>query len=203
MLNKFVFVFPYMIMAAGLYWLKSAWLAFLAYHAFILFVLWKEGKKGDLRLLVNGWSWKVGLGALVFGLVGGVLVLTLAPFAGIHAESLSGPLSSLGLVGVWWLLFVCYHFLVNPWFEELYWRKIKGSKTNKISFGDVAFAGYHVLVLNLFLNKYWTILGFVILIIAAWFWRFLARRYKGFLMPVISHMAADASIMWAVYVLSQ
>ena len=59
-----------------------------------------------------------------------------------------------------------------------------------------------MLVLFLFLEWYWVLLAFVILITTAWLWRQLARKYNGLLIPMLSHMAGDASIMIIVYLLA-
>jgi hypothetical protein len=41
-----------------------------------------------------------------------------------------------------------------------------------------------------------------ILVLAGWFWRQLARVDEGLLAPVLGHMAADFTILMAVYRMS-
>ena len=66
---------------------------------------------------------------------------------------------------------------------------------------DAVFAGYHIPVLVLFVTPAWTILSFIILASIAWVWRVTVVRYGGLVMPVFTHAVADASIMWAVWVI--
>lgn len=191
---------PYCAMVVGLHLLGSAWVSFLIYHGLVLVAVWRSP---DLRRdLLRGWHNVVGWGAVGFGLGGGVLIFMLAPYAGINADLINPALAKLGLGGTGWLLFVIYHTLVNPWFEEILWRGKLGSDSLKPVWHDVLFAGYHVLVLMLFLEWLWILLAFFILVAAGWLWRQLRRRHKGLLLPVISHLAADGSIMFVVYVLS-
>jgi membrane protease YdiL (CAAX protease family) len=191
-----LWIYPYISMIIGLYIFKSAWLAFILYHLFILFSIREEK---SFKILIKGWDNKIGFGAIIFGLLGGIVLYLLAPYAEINSEVLQPALKDLGLYGIWWLLFVIYHFLVNPWFEEIFWRKKLGNNSTKLVTNDFLFAGYHVLVLALLLEWLWILVAFIILVIAAWLWRQLATRYKGLLLPVLSHMAADASIMLIVY----
>ena len=39
----------------------------------------------------------------------------------------------------------------------------------------------------------------VVLVLAGWFWRQLARADEGLLAPALGHMAADFTILMAVY----
>lgn len=194
-----IWLAPYISMIIGLYAFNSAWLAFILYHLSIIFFVRKE----KLSPLIKGWDWKIGIGAIVFGLLGGIILYLLAPSAGVDSFMLSPILDRLGLQGFWWLLFVIYHFTVNPWFEEIFWRQKLGKSSKRLVKNDFFFAGYHVLVLALFLQWMWILLAFVILLTAAWLWRQLARRYEGLILPVLSHMAADASIMIVVYLLAR
>ena len=43
----------------------------------------------------------------------------------------------------------------------------------------------------------------IVLVSAGWFWRQLARMDGGLLAPVLGHMAADLTILLAVYQLSR
>lgn len=192
---------PYLAMIIGLYIFHSGWLAFIIYHILILVFMYYTKTLNQWKNLFKGWNTKIAVLAIIFGLAGGFILYLLAPFAGIK-ETIKPILSILGLSGLPWLLFVIYHLSVNSWFEESYWRGTFGSKKKRIVSTDLIFAGYHMLVLALFLEWYWLILSFVILTIAAWFWRQLANKYKGLILPTLSHIAADASIMIVAYLLS-
>ena len=195
-----LFLIPYLAMIVGLHLLGSAWVSFLIYHGLVLLVVWGDGELR--RDLVRGWQAKVGMAAIGFGIAGGVMMFMLAPYAGIDAVLINPVLAKLGLAGAGWLLFVIYHTFVNPWFEEILWRGKLGRDSRRPVVEDALFAGYHVLVLVLFLDVVWIALAFVVLTIAGWIWRQLRRQYGGLLLPVLSHLAADGSIMAVVYWLS-
>ena len=158
--NTMLFLLPYLAMIIGLYGYESAWIAFLLYHAFIVFMMSRKGDSKYWKQLLTGWEWKSGLVLILFGLGGGVLLYILAPYAHVNSVMITPVLERLGLQGFPWLLFVLYHFLVNPWFEEVFWRGKLGSKNKGLVWNDVFFAGYHMLVLVLFLAWYWMILAF-------------------------------------------
>ncbi|MCD4760169.1 hypothetical protein K8R33_04755 [archaeon] len=199
--NKLGLLVPYVAMILGLYIFHSGWLAFIIYHVLILIVMYFTKTLNQWKNLFKGWNTKIAILATIFGLVGGIILYLLAPMAGIR-ETITTNLSLIGLSGIPWLLFIIYHLAINSWFEESYWRGTFGSKKKGLVFTDVIFAGYHMLVLALFLKWHWIALSFVILTIAAWFWRQLVTKYEGLLLPTISHIAADASIMIVVYLLS-
>ena len=68
---------------------------------------------------------------------------------------------------------------------------------------DLAFAGYHILVLAWFIKLPWLIIAFVVLTIAAYIWRYMAFKLKGLAIPLLSHIIADISIIAVIYVLIQ
>jgi len=200
-LQRCLFLIPYVAMIVGLHLLGSAWVSFLIYHGLVVLTIWRDAELR--RDLVRGWCTKIGVAAIGFGIAGGAMMLLLAPYAGIDAALINPGLAKLGLAGAGWLLFVIYHTFVNPWFEEILWRGKLGCDSKRPVADDFLFAGYHVLVLMLFLDWIWIALAFVVLTIAGWFWRQLRRRFGGLLLPVLSHLAADGSIMIVVYMLSQ
>ena len=200
---QLVYLIPYLAMVVGLYVLHSAWIPFAIYHGLIVVSLVTTGRGISCHELTRGWDWRQGLGAVVFGIGGGIVLFLLAPLAGIDHKLLTPALAKLGLEGNSWLLFVFYHALINPWFEEAFWRGQLGSESRRVIGADVVFAAYHLLVLALFLDPVWLVLSFVLLTFAGWLWRQMARRQRGLLMPVVSHLCADASIMTAVFVLNR
>lgn len=197
---SFALLVPYIAMILGLYIFHNAWIAFVIYHILIFGVMVSTKNLSYWKNLVKGKNTLVVFLAILFGIGGGVLIYILNPL--IRLENyVPLTLASIGLSGVSWLVFVFYHGFVNSWFEEAYWRGYLGSKKKGVIWNDIIFAGYHMLVLILFLTWYWVLLSFIILILAAWLWRQLARKYKGLLIPMLSHMAADISIMFVVYLL--
>jgi len=190
-------------MLLGLHLWHSAWLSFLLYHGAILVVLARKNPHQHARRLVQGWDNRIGGGAIVFGLAGGVLLKVLAPRAGIDGAMIRPILGTLGLHGIGWPLFLAYHTVANPWFEEVFWRGRLADDSRRPVLNDFLFAGYHVLVLMLFLDWPWIVLAFGILSVAGWLWRQMRRENGGLLTPVISHLAADGSIMVVVYLLAR
>lgn len=193
----------YVSMILGLYVFHNAWIAFGFYHGLILAAMLSNKDRLFWRELFAGWNWLVGGGAILFGLGGGLVLYLLAPFADVDSAMIGPVLTRLGLQGVSWTFFVFYHSLVNPWFEEVFWRGRLGSHSQGIVANDFVFAGYHALVLVLFLDWKWIALALVILTTAGWLWRQIRLRNNGLLLPVISHMSADASIMVVAYWLNQ
>jgi len=142
-----------------------------------------------------------GSGLILFGLGAGGLLYLLGPHAGLNETFVAPILNKLGLGQRSFQFFALYHALINPWLEEAFWRGHLGSNSRKIVAGDVFFAGYHLLVIILFLSWAWCAVAFGVLILAAWFWRQIATRNKGLLVPSISHLVADGSLMLAVLAL--
>ena len=191
--DRVLWAIPYLAMIVGLHLLQSAWVSFAIYHGLVALAV---ARRPDLiGELVRGWHAGVGTGAIVFGLAGGVMLLLLAPAAGVDGGLIRPVLERLGLSGLGWTLFVIYHTLANPWFEEVLWRGRLGSDARTPTLGDALFAGYHLLVLMLFLSGAWLVLAFGVLVAAGWLWRQLRRQHGGLLLPVVSHLAADGSIM--------
>jgi len=193
---------PYLAVVLGLHVFRSAWVAFLIYHGLVLLFLPCKNNKALWKELLQGWDCKIGPGAIFFGVGGGLVLHLLAPTAGINQDMIVPVLQRLGLKGTWWLLFLCYHSLINPWLEEILWRGKLGSLSKRPVLNDLLFAGYHLLVLVLFLDWIWLLIALMLLTLAGWLWRQMRRQQDGLLLPVVSHMAADASIMFVVYFIS-
>jgi hypothetical protein len=107
--------------------------------------------------------------------------------------------AALGLSGLTWPFFIAYFALVNPWLEEPYWRALFTSPSPYPALIDFLFAGYHLIILVLFVSPPWMFLAFIILTLASWFWRQVSR-YTGSLLPAaLSHLLADFSILMVLY----
>ena len=195
---------PYLAVLIGMYTsINNAWAAILLYHLGIIAVLvlaryWKLG-----RLLKTTEDILVLAGVVLGSAAAGFLIYWLWAIIKLAELILTDELSALGLVNAPWFLFIIYYFTVNPLLEEMFWRGYLGSPKVLPTWNDIWFAGYHVLVLFAFAAWPWVILSFMALVITAWFWRQLARRYQGLLLPIASHAAADASIIGAVYFLTR
>lgn len=192
---------PYVTIGIGLFGIQSAWIALLSYHIGIALILTLDRRWSLAQTLIKGWHTPLIIFGVVFGVTSGSLIYVLWPLLA-RTLNLRLTLSTLGLQGLAWSAFAVYYFAINPWFEELYWRGYLGSETRSLHRMDMWFAGYHLLVLGSRVSWLWLALSFIALIVAAWLWRQLARICGGLLVPAVSHTAADASIMLALYTLS-
>lgn len=193
---------PYVAMLVGLYLLSNAWISILLYHAGALAIL----------SFTKGWRWPPAAGehldrrVVLMVVLGsatiGPLLYSLWSTVKLTDIILEQELAHLGLSGAAWPLFVVYYFTVNPVVEELFWRGYLGDPRIGPTPSDLWFAGYHLLVLALFVEVPWVAASFIGLIGGGWLWRQLARCCGGLVLPVLSHAVADASLIWAVYILA-
>ncbi len=193
---------PYIAVTLGLYVLRSAWAAILLFHIGMIIVMplakrWQLGEQLRTRR-----AFLVLVVVAVTSALGGLFIFWLWPTIKLGQLLLGAELANLGLSQTPWLLFIFYYFTVNPFLEEMFWRGYLGHKTKALAWTDVWYAGYHLLVLVHFVQLPWIIVSFVILVGASWVWRQLAREFNGLTIPIVSHAAADASIIGAVFFLA-
>jgi membrane protease YdiL (CAAX protease family) len=120
------------------------------------------------------------------------------PYTGL-AKGFSLRMAAVGLSGWSWLPFILYFTVVNPWLEEAYWRNVMGSSSKFPALVDFLFAGYHLIVLSIFVNLSWMVFAFLVLVAASWFWRQVSRK-TGSLMPaVLAHMLSDLSLLVVLF----
>jgi hypothetical protein len=131
----------------------------------------------------------------------GLLIYHLYPVLG-SSEFLTSQLAELGLTGTHWLAFIAYFSLVNPWVEEYFWRASFGSETKGFYIGDLLYTGYHGLVLAGRTPVLLIVAALISLSFVGWLWRQIGREDKGLLIPVLSHMAGDLSVMMSIYLLT-
>jgi hypothetical protein len=67
---------------------------------------------------------------------------------------------------------------------------------------DFLYAGFHALILVHKMPAGAVIYCLAVLVLAGWFWRQMARADRGLLSAVLGHMAADLTILAAVYLRS-
>jgi hypothetical protein len=190
---------PYVAVLIGVHVLKSGWAAILLYHAGMLAFLFALG---GLGFCGRGWGARAFALLVVPCLLGGPALFVLVPIV-VPSLDLAAALDSLGLRGASWLVFMVYYTIVNPWLEEGYWRGALGSSSSSITASDVFFGGYHVLVLAYFIPWYLGLLVAALLMGVAWVWRKVATRCGGLLIPALTHLAADASVILAVHALAR
>jgi len=185
---------PYVAVLLGLYVLHSAWTAVLLYHMGMILTLMV--RRRDWPRWFRGWSTGWAITLALMGALGGEAFCLLWPVLGLGG--LKFELARLGLTGPGLVIFLWYFAIAGSWLEEAYWRGLLFRSSRGLVLRDVLFAGYHVLVLRLFLDWPWVLVSAVTLTITAWIWRQVARRCGGMVVPGLSHLTADVGIVLAV-----
>jgi len=191
-------LFVYLAVALGLFVFRQAWSALLGFHLAIILSLLIAKPKEPLKILFtsNHLKWSL-LNILVCGSSGISLYFLWEKF-GI-AGNLSTGVGAMGLTPSNWLAFILYFSLLNPWIEEYFWRGYLGSQTTNFHISDCLYAGFHGLILLNKVQMSTIVYCLAVLTLAGWFWRQVAREDNGLLAPVLGHMAADFTILIAVY----
>ena len=194
-------VLPYLSVGIGLLWIHNALLALLGFHFAIVLSLLLVRSPVPIKILFRSKNirWVV-LNILLCG-SSGVSLYFLWSYFGV-VNDLPGQVESLGLTSSTWPIFITYFVLVNPLIEEYFWRGYLGSPTRGLYPSDFLYAGFHGLVLMNKVQPGVILYSLVVLVLAGWFWRQLARADDGLLAPVLGHMAADFTILMAVYRMS-
>ncbi len=193
----------YVVVFVGLYIFKNAWTAILLYHLGIVLLLIIGSRKNLIKSIFAGWDLTVGLIAVAVCALSGPAILVCWEYMRLDQSALGTVLGNFGLHGWSWYLFIIYFATVQPLLEELYWRRFPGRSRKWPCFTDLAFAGYHILVLVWFIKWPWVTAAFVVLVMAGWTWRRIMHRFGGLAVPILSHIAADISIVTAVGLLLQ
>ena len=192
---------PYLAVLIGLYGLSSAWWAMGLYHTGALACVFLNESGPTWRVLHRGWNWRHFLVLAVPCAASGPLLLLLYPLAVHPTLDLTAQLAGLGVSKELWLVFSIYYCSVTPWLEELFWRGHLGSGSMQPDRSDLFFAVYHLLVLAKFLSWPWLAVVFFLLTGMAWLWRRIYLHCGGLVIPVITHLMADVSVMVGVYML--
>ena len=191
---------PYIAVLVGLYVLKNGWVAIGLYHLGITVFLIAAGG-GLLKKVCTGWNSVTAAVGIVMPLMVIPVIFIFWKYMRLENVPLNTTLANFGLNGTSWLLFMIYFSTVQPFLEELYWRGYLESDCRYFSWADLAFAGYHILVLVWFIKLPWLIIAFIALASAAHIWRYMAARLKGLIVPLLSHIIADITIIAVTCVL--
>ena len=191
----------YVTVAAGILLARSAWGALLAFHIVIIasLILAKPDIPPSSLLLSKDKKW-ITLSILLCGSSGISLYFLRSTF-GI-AQDFSAQIQSIGLSSSTWPIFIAYFSLINPFVEEYFWRGYLGSPARGFHIYDAVYAGYHGFLLIGKVPPSSIIFGFALLTLVGWFWRQVTRQDEGLFASVLGHMAADFSILMALYRMS-
>ena len=191
-------ILPYLAVAIGLFWVQNAWAALVGFHLAIILSLLIARSKLPVKILFTSRDirWII-VSILLCGSSGVTLNFFWHNFGAI--SDLSAKLQLLGLNSSNWIPFLAYFTLVNPFVEEYFWRGYLGNPTKALYISDFVYAGFHGFIVMGKVPISSIVYSLALLILAGWFWRQVARMDQGLLAPVLGHMAADFTILMAVY----
>lgn len=193
---------PYLVVWAGFFFLKNAWATLLGFHLAILAALFVLRPSLPLNVFFKPANGKRALFMILLCAASGPGLYLLRDAFQI-ADDLNARLAELGLSGNTWFGFIAYFTLINPFFEEYFWRGVLGSETKGFYFGDLVYAGYHVMVVWNKTHPFSMLFLLAVLTFVGWYWRQVYRKDDSLLAPVLGHMAADLSILIAAYQVAQ
>ena len=191
-------VLPYLAVGIGLFWVGNAWLTLLGFHFAILLSLFLAKSSFPIKnLFISSDLRWVALNILLCG-SSGISLFFFWSYFGLVGD-LPAHFESYDLTRSTWPLFITYFVLANPLVEEYFWRGYLGSPTRGLYPSDFLYAGFHALILINKMHIVAIMYSLIVLVLAGWFWRQLARVNGGLLAPVLGHMVADFTILMAVY----
>lgn len=195
--KPFTPLIPYIAVAIGLYGLSSAWVAIVSYHIGMLVtvIVGKNAKHELMKRRTSVWWY---LSAIILSL-GGVILFLLWPYAFFDADGTTARLHSVGIDRRTWPFFVAYFCSVHPILEELFWRGCLMQDKPLVTVHNCAFGGYHAFVIAAFAAPVWCVPVFAACVFAGWLWRMMREATGSSLLPILTHFAADASIVGAVH----
>ncbi len=192
----------YLAVGVGLFLFHSAWGALVGFHAAILMFLLIAKPNIPVKTLLTGTKIKwILLSVLLCGSSGVILYFQWDRFG--FVSDLPAQIESLGLNSSTWIPFIAYFALVNPFVEEYFWRGYLGSNTKSLHISDLLYSGFHAMILIGKVQTGSILFGLSMLVLAGWFWRQIRREGHGLLPAALGHMAADFTILMAVYLKAQ
>lgn len=192
---------PYVSVGAGLLLFRNAWIALFGYHAGMIAVLLISGRAIPSKQLFHCTGYKTLLLMSIAGASGGFLLYILWPFLSVP-QDISSYIQDIGLTGAGWPLFLAYYILANPLLEEYYWRGYLTTSSKRMVPADFLFSGYHLIVLAGKISPVWLVAVFLTLSVTTWFWRRTNERSGGLLTSTLSHLAADTTVIFTIYLMT-
>ncbi len=190
-------ILPYLAVWAGLFFFENAWVTLVGFHVAILIALAFAHPSLPIDTLFKSKGPKWVVFSILFCSTSGLGLFLLWDVFGI-APDLSAQLQSLGLNPSTWPGFIAYFSLVNPFFEEYFWRGVLGGAARHLHPFDFLYAGYHALVLWGRVHPLSILFAVAVLVSAGWLWRQISRLDEGLLAAVSGHMIADFSILTVI-----
>lgn len=193
---------PYLAVWMGMLLFNNAWAALLGFHLAILASLLMFRLTVPIEILFKSKYPKWIFASILFCSTSGIGLYFLWPVFGV-SNNLSTQLLAMGLTPASWPWFLAYFSLVNPFVEEYFWRGVLGNDSLKPYFGDVVFAGYHAMILWGRVHLVFVLFAVSVLVSAGWLWRQISREDGGLLAAALGHAAADFTILFAIYRMTQ
>ena len=193
---------PYIAVSIGLYLFHNAWIAFIAYHVCMITFIIAYGKEGRLKKLFCGWNWFIAIPLAVMSALIILLALAMRHEMVIDSEKMTQILSGFGLGKISFFVFAILFVSLHPLIEELFWRIFHWGPCRTHWPIDIAFAGYHVLVMVFFVKLSGSLMIFAIIAVAAILWRFCAEKLNGLATVFFSHIIADIAILTSAILLA-
>jgi membrane protease YdiL (CAAX protease family) len=191
-------ILPYLAVAIGMFWFQHAFLALVGFHLAILLSLGLARSSVSVSILFKSKNIRWVVLSVLLCSSSGLSLYFLWSYFGV-TDDLPNRIEALGLTKTTWPLFIAYFALVNPLVEEYFWRGYLGSPTRHLYPSDFLYSGFHGLVLIGKMQASVVLYSLIVLVLAGWFWRQLARINGGLLAPMLGHMAADFTILMVIY----
>lgn len=190
---------PYIAVLGGVFLLGNMMIAVLFYHITLLVCITAIIRSNGVGVALKGFHRILGPAICLGGVVPGVIILYLWPYAKLDTVTMPQIFSQLHLSKQLFMYSAGYACLVNPVLEELFWRgsfQSGGLRPAKI---DAAFSGFHCLAVLPVLKWPFILFIFLALTFVGWLFRVLFHRTGGLLIPLLTHFIADAAIMVSIW----
>jgi membrane protease YdiL (CAAX protease family) len=194
---------PYLAVILGVFFFKNGLFAVLLYHLILLICIIGINGSKALILIKSGFIRHIGPLICLGGLLPGVFIFFLWPFAKQETANLDQLMESVNLTNTSFTVFALYACFINPFLEESFWRGCFNPGAWPPSYIDALFSGYHAIVLIPVVKPIFVLLAFMALMCVGWVFRNIYRLTGGLVIPLLTHIVADIAILYAVWKIMQ